>query len=513
MSLSDLVAVTFSLTNPGVTQAGFGVPLLTSFSATWPERVRYYDDIDSVADDFAANTPEYMAAEVMFSQSTGLSRLGIGRCANVPTQRWAVGTYQAVVAGVYTLTITGPDTGETWVDQEVSYTAEASVAWAITTAYVEGDVVTNDSGKLYVCITGGTSAGATGPTGTAADITDGTVHWMYAGTGSTGVTSNDVILYNLKLLVDALILPVLDVATSMQGSAGSRTLRIVANTAGDFFGLEIGDPDYLEIEQDHADPGIAADLTAIKRASASWYGLVTTFNSSALVTAAAAWVEANKKLYVVASQDTEIITVETTTATDIFQDLADAAYARTAPIYHPANDEFADAASIARWFPIDPGADDWRLKTLAGVTVKEYSSTHETNLLAKFANWYADLAGTNVVQGSGKVSADEYIDVVRFRDWYEARLQERCANAMIQSEKIPFTDEGVAVFENIIKALNDEGIEVGGIAKSPKPTIIVPQVADVTTADKQARWLRGVKSTWTLAGAIHKISITVTASP
>ena len=50
MSLSDLVAVTFSLTNPGVTQAGFGVPLLTSFSATWPECVRYYDDIDSVAD-------------------------------------------------------------------------------------------------------------------------------------------------------------------------------------------------------------------------------------------------------------------------------------------------------------------------------------------------------------------------------------------------------------------------------------------------------------------------------
>lgn len=513
MSLSDLVAVTFSLTNPGVTQQGFGVPLILSHSATWIERVRYYSDIEGVAEDFAVTSPEYMAASIMFSQSTGLSRLGIGRAANVPTQRWAITTFADTVDADYRVTLSGPNS-TAWTDQTVEYTAVAAVAWQASTAYVAGQLVTNDSGKLYYVTAGGTSAGSGGPTGSGAgSITDGGVTWLYAGPGAAGATASDAILYNLKLLIDALAAPALALTTSMQGSAPTKSLRVQATTAGAFFGLEIENPELLEVAQDHADPGVAADLTAIKKASSAWYGLVTLFNSEDLVLAAAAWVEANKKLYAAASQDSQIIQVDSSTATDVFQELSDASYARTAPFYHPANDEFADAAEMARWFPIDPGGDDWRLKTLAGVTVKEYSTTHETNLLAKYANWYADLAGTNVVQGDGKVSANEYIDVVRFRDWYEARLQERCANAMIQSEKIPFTDEGIAVFETIIKALNDEGIEAGGIARSPAPTITVPQVADVSTTDKQARWLRGVKSFWTLAGAIHKISITVTASP
>ena len=58
------------------------------------------------------------------------------------------------------------------------------VAWAPTTGYVATpgarSVVTND-GRTYICITGGTSAGSGGPTGTGTDITDGTVHWRYLG--------------------------------------------------------------------------------------------------------------------------------------------------------------------------------------------------------------------------------------------------------------------------------------------------------------------------------------------
>ena len=68
-------------------------------------------------------------------------------------------------------------------------------AWAPTTAYAAGapfspgDIVTNDSGKFYTCITAGTSAGSGGPTGTGADITDGTAHWQYTrGAGTGGMT-------------------------------------------------------------------------------------------------------------------------------------------------------------------------------------------------------------------------------------------------------------------------------------------------------------------------------------
>lgn len=512
MGLDDIVSVTFSLTNPGVTQEGFGVPLIASPNATWVERTRTYSDIDAVADDWGAATPEYLAAQAMFSQTTGISSIMIGRCANKPTQKYSVSVVGTpTVNGVYKLRIACDNGSAVWTSQEVDYTAIASVAWAINTAYNQGDFVTN-SGNLYVCITSGTSAGAGGPTTSAADITDNTVHWMYLGVGSTGVTTNDVIVYNLKLLLDALAAPILATANTLTGSVGSKKLQILANTAGAFFGLEALDLDYLSTEQTHADPGIATDLTAIKKASSAWYGLVTLHNSSALILAAAAWAEANEKLYIAGTLDSPVATSADSGATDIAHQLKALSYARTSIIFHPANDEFAGAAEIARWFPIDPGGDDWRLKTLVGVTVKTYSDTQTTNMTDKHVNWYADLGGANVVQGEGKVAANEYIDVIRFRDWYSARLQERGANLLIQAEKIPFTDAGIAVIEAMIKGLNQEGIRAGGIASDPAPVVIVPKAADISTADKQARWLRGVKSTWELAGAIHKLSVTVQAT-
>ena len=51
--------------------------------------------------------------------------------------------------------------------------------WVASTAYLVGDRVTNDSGKIYQCDTAGTSAGSGGPTGTGANITDNSARWDY----------------------------------------------------------------------------------------------------------------------------------------------------------------------------------------------------------------------------------------------------------------------------------------------------------------------------------------------
>lgn len=52
-------------------------------------------------------------------------------------------------------------------------------AWQATTFYAVGERVTNDGGKLYTCVTEGTSAGAGGPTGAGAGIVDGSAVWDY----------------------------------------------------------------------------------------------------------------------------------------------------------------------------------------------------------------------------------------------------------------------------------------------------------------------------------------------
>ena len=74
-----------------------------------------------------------------------------------------------------------------------------ALPWAASTAYTVGEKVTNDSGKVYVCDTAGTSAGSGGPTGTSADITDNSARWDYvsgpaAQSYLTGVRTNYDIL-------------------------------------------------------------------------------------------------------------------------------------------------------------------------------------------------------------------------------------------------------------------------------------------------------------------------------
>lgn len=51
-------------------------------------------------------------------------------------------------------------------------------AWEASTAYSVREYVTN-GGMLYECITAGTSASSGGPTGTSAEVTDGTVTWCW----------------------------------------------------------------------------------------------------------------------------------------------------------------------------------------------------------------------------------------------------------------------------------------------------------------------------------------------
>ena len=56
-----------------------------------------------------------------------------------------------------------------------------------------------------------------------------------------------------------------------------------------------------------ADPGIVADLTAIRLADPDWYGLGLDSNSKAEVEAAAAWAEAEQIIFGSNTADTEVV--------------------------------------------------------------------------------------------------------------------------------------------------------------------------------------------------------------
>lgn len=70
-------------------------------------------------------------------------------------------------------------------------------AWIASHAYLSGQAAINDSGKIYRCVTSGTSAASGGPTGTAAGITDGTVVWDFFGILSGATISGSVFANNV----------------------------------------------------------------------------------------------------------------------------------------------------------------------------------------------------------------------------------------------------------------------------------------------------------------------------
>lgn len=512
MPLSDIVSVSITSETAGITQAGFGIPLIMSPRPSWTERVRSYTDLAGmVADGFTSATPEYKAAEAMFSQRPRPESVMVGRCALAPTQRFAL-TPVAIDDAVYTIRVKGTN----GVESTVSYTQDSMVDLPYTAQsanFTTGKTLTGGSSGAKAIIFADTDGGTTGTLrvvgvrGTFTNgetITDdnGTPGSATCGTPAavTGVSATVAEIVNgLRSKLDA-------VGLAVTGSDQTTYLRVLANAAGAFFSFEVADTAKIGIAQDHADPGVATDLAAIALDNNDWYGLVSLYNSKAVVQAVAAYAEANKKLYVAQSQDSAIITTAISGTDDVAEALKNSAYDRTALIYSGITDEFADAAWLGKCLPFAPGSETWKFKTLAGVAASSLSETHKVNLRAKSCNFVYTVAGRNIT-AEGVVSSGEFIDIIRGVDWFEARLQERIFLLLANAAKVPFTDGGIALIEGEVRSQCTEGIEAGFLTNNPAPEVFVPKAADVSTLNKAARLLPDVKFNATIAGAVHKTTI------
>lgn len=109
--------------------------------------------------------------------------------------------------------------------------------WVASTAYVVGDYVVNDSGKLYVCDTSGTSDSSGGPTGETEDIEDGTAQWDYVAAALT-LSDGDTITiagtaYTAKLTTSATTHFAIDTSASPQ-VAIQKTVVNLCNTVNSY---------------------------------------------------------------------------------------------------------------------------------------------------------------------------------------------------------------------------------------------------------------------------------------
>lgn len=275
---------------------------------------------------------------------------------------------------------------------------------------------------------------------------------------------------------------------------------LTADTAGDLF--DVVNNKELTIKDETLDPGLAADITAIRAEDADWYGLLLDSNSEAECLAAAAIAEPLTILFGCNSYDTEIL--DSVVTTDLFSDLKAGGFARTYAIWSGSILSYAAAAWMGDRFPSDPGTSTWAFKQLASVTVDTLNSGQQAAVEGKNGNHYNVVAGVNITF-EGKVAAGEFIDIIRFIDFLSARIQENVFALLVNLPKVPYTDASVDLFKGEIGATIRRN-EPDAIA--PGTTVVTaPLVADIATTDRANRLLPDVKFDARLAGAIHALNI------
>jgi hypothetical protein len=228
-----------------------------------------------------------------------------------------------------------------------------------------------------------------------------------------------------------------------------------------------------------------------------------TFTEQDDILEAAAWAETQKKIFFLTDDDATIITAGTS---DIPYQLEALNYDRSVSCYHPnlvSSDQFLAEAWVGKMLPKDPGSATWMFKSLSGITAVGLNSSQRTFALNKNCNIYTTTAGVDITE-NGKVASGEYIDIIRGIDWLESTIQETIYAELINVDKVPYTDEGIAIIEGLLAKALDEGIRQQVIASY---TTTVPAVADISDQDKIARILPDVEFTAILSGAIHYVQI------
>ena len=171
---------------------------------------------------------------------------------------------------------------------------------------------------------------------------------------------------------------------------------------------------------------------------------------------------------------------------------------------------------MARCFAIEPGGETWANKKLAGVTADHLTETQYNAITKKNGNTFEKFRNVSITQ-NGKVAAGEWIDVIRFRDWLQEEIRTNEFYLLINTDKVHYTDAGIAAVESVLRKALEDGQARGGIApteydadgnKNLGFTIDVPLASSITANQKASRVLKDLKFTARLAGAIHAIKIT-----
>ncbi len=465
MSLKEVVNVTITRETKPLSQKGFGTMLFLSKHARTQSRVMKYGDLASVALDFDASSNEYASAKIAFSQNPCPVEFWIGKAL---LSSAIISFPNAIVIGkTYSFVVhDGYDTDGKERSVTVAFVASTTSA---------SDLVTGLHGVFNTLVT--TVSGLTSVADSATLVVNGIGGTINRSFSITGTVSNGVAQELDGIVVTASAFPSSSEATKVF----TKTLDLIGQTDNEWYACAINSRDPVQI----------LDV--------------------------ASWVEANVKVFFCSDADANAGASPDTSS--VLSLLNAYGYARTFYLYKTdatasggtLPKSFADVGIFANLSTRTPGSYTASFKDIIGVTADSLTETFSKNVRAKYGNTFELMASARITR-EGMVVAGEYLDVIIFCDWLQARITEALFAHLVRTPKVPFTDSGIRALGGDIKSVLDLGVKNGGIADDTPYTLTLPRASDCSVNDRALRKLTGVTATARLAGAIQAIDVNVTVT-
>lgn len=442
--LSDYVTVNITRETARVTRTGFGITTIAGAHYRNPNRSTIYTDpADMLDDGFETTDPLYIAALIHMAQQLS------------PTQ-FKIAKKNDNVNAKATLEFTGTPSAGTW-------TLDVGIgdATPVTTGNITY-TASDDSTLIETAIEA------------LSGITEVTVSGSYAAGYICEFTGADA---NTDIRITAI-----DVSSLTGVTAATVTMD------------QYGSATETWVEC----------LNAICAEDDDFYFFKPLTITKADLVAMAAVIETKIKLMSICTNEADILNG---VADNTMKQLKAATYDRSFLLYNANYDDYPDAGLIGGQAPKDPGSITWKFKNIVGAIPDILTATQKTNITSDYGNTYETVGGVNMISSEATVASGEYIDIIRGTDWLQTRMSEAVFSALVNNDKIPFTDQGIGVIEGIIMYWLKQGEAVGLLAEG-QSVVNTPDVEDVDPTEKAQRYLSGITFSAVYAGAIHKVGIT-----
>lgn len=216
---------------------------------------------------------------------------------------------------------------------------------------------------------------------------------------------------------------------------------------------------------------------------------------------------------------------DNTVTTDLGSKLKALKYDRTMVVYEPLNANkqvaYVGAAVLSAYatvsFTSARPAITMADKPLTGVVALDLKDAQYSALQNKNYNFYTKTTDidTNMFIDT-RMASGQFFDTLQAADWLAYDMRYKLVNLVQTRDKIPFTEDGLAMVKQTISETCVEALNAGIIGTGYDQDnnliengflISMPELSSIPKADKAKRILRDVKVTFLLAGAIQVINI------